>query len=154
MNLSIALSEKLAMAKNDNQSTPMLKQLVCEIQAEEGLATQDNRFLTGREIIRHIGTWAAVKSDHGQKYNISDLLRMRLRDDDPDSDLYEFYFRWKDVYTCLYGRKEPEVLMLDAIHDTFFGQIRRCTGRAAQAIIEKYEFDVLPNKNAYDCYQW
>ena len=53
VNLSIALSEKLTTAKNDNKSTPMLKQLVCDIQAEEGLAQQDNRFLMGREIIRH-----------------------------------------------------------------------------------------------------
>ena len=41
----------------------------------------------GREIIRHIGIWAAVKSDHGQKFNIADILRLRLKDADPDSDL-------------------------------------------------------------------
>ena len=103
-------------------------------------------------MIRHIGTWAAVKCDHWQKYNISDLLGMRLKDNNPDGDLYEFYFRWQDVYTLLFGGKEPEEKIMDAVHDAYFRQMSRCS--SMKAAIDKYELDVRPKERVYECYLW
>ena len=154
VNLSIALSEKLAIVKNDPNATPWHRQLVCEIQVEEDLAVQGSRILMGREIIRHVGKWAAVKAEHGQKHNISDLLRLRIKEPEPDKDIYEFYFRWKEIYNALYGTKRPEDSILEAIHDAFYRQIKLCTGPPVRAVINKYEFDVAQSGDAYDRYQW
>ena len=95
--LSVQISNKVAAAKKDPNTPPILMQLAQTILTEERIAQSNKRFLTGREMIRHIGTWAAVKCEHGQKYNIADLLRMRLKDTNPDEDLYEFYYKWEDV---------------------------------------------------------
>ena len=85
--LSVQISNKVAAAKKDPNTPPILMQLAQTILTEKRIAQSNKRFLTGREMIRHIGTWAAVKCEHGQKYNIADLLRMRLKDNNPDEDL-------------------------------------------------------------------
>ena len=65
MQISVQISKKVAAVKKDQATPPILMQLAQTILNEERIAQDNGRFLTGREMIRHIGTWAAVKCEHG-----------------------------------------------------------------------------------------
>ena len=117
-NLDVALALALAaqVTKVRNSITeggftapPITMQLINKLAREETIAQSQSKLMSGREMIRHIGAWVAVKSDHGQRYNINDLLALRLDDKNPNGDLYGFFFKWQDVYSAI-SRSKTQIL--------------------------------------------
>ena len=127
-------------------------QLVNQLAREETIAQSRYKLMSGREMIRHIGAWVAVKSDHGQRYNINDVLALRLDDKNPNGDLYGFFFKWQDVYSAMFTIKDPDPMVMDAILDVFYRQMQRCT--TMNAAVEKYNWDIQPYKQIKESYIW
>eukprot|EP00959_Pyramimonas_sp_CCMP1952_P286242 5985664-Pyramimonas_sp.AAC.1 len=88
-------------------------------------AQNEQRLLTGREMIRAICYWCSVRSELGQHRISRGIFKVVIDHNRPDADLYRFYNEWTDVYQQLYGLRPPSDEMRASIHAHFIEQCRK-----------------------------
>ena len=87
----------------------------------------EGRLLTGREMIRIIVDYHAVRSEHGQIYTITDLQKVVISNENnakADAELPYFYNEWLDIWNGL--GEAPHSSVMPAIQEHFYKQVKKC----------------------------
>eukprot|EP00959_Pyramimonas_sp_CCMP1952_P288364 6030017-Pyramimonas_sp.AAC.1 len=88
-------------------------------------AQNEERLLTGREMVRAICYWCSVRWELGQRRISRDIFKVVSYPNKPDADLYRFYNEWTDVYQQLHGVRPAPDEMRASIHARCIEQCRK-----------------------------
>eukprot|EP00959_Pyramimonas_sp_CCMP1952_P359920 7536120-Pyramimonas_sp.AAC.1 len=88
-------------------------------------AQNEQKLLTGREMVRAICYWCSVRSELGQHRISRDIFKVVIDPSRPDADLYHVCNEGTDVDQQLYGVRPPSDEMRASIHAHFIEQCRK-----------------------------
>eukprot|EP00959_Pyramimonas_sp_CCMP1952_P043035 900498-Pyramimonas_sp.AAC.1 len=97
------LMEKFSKMRRDRSLSAHHIHFLQQTNRMECGAQNEQRLLTGREMIRAICYWCSVRSELSQHRISRDIFKVVIDPNRPDADLYHFCNEWTDVYQQLYG---------------------------------------------------
>eukprot|EP00959_Pyramimonas_sp_CCMP1952_P408739 8566118-Pyramimonas_sp.AAC.1 len=88
-------------------------------------AQNEQRLLTGREMIWAMCYWCSFRSELGHRRISRDIFKVVIDPTRPDADLYHFYNERTDVHQQLYGVRPLSDEIRASIHAHFIEQCRK-----------------------------